>query len=120
MEPPLAEYFDQLPLKQRNIAYQARQVLLSLDNSVKEIIRYNIPFYCYKSKNIFYLSYHNKKELVLGVIYGAYLQNESNILEGEQKLVRHIPLEKVNIQSEECLSILQQAILYVEQKFFSA
>lgn len=119
MQPPLEEYFKQLPIKQRNIAFQTRQVLLSLNDSVKEIKRYNIPFYCYRNKNLFYLSYHNKKELILGVIYGAFLQSESYILKGEQKLVRHIHLEEIDLQSEECLTILHQAILYVEQKIFS-
>lgn len=119
MQPPVEEYFQQLPSIQKNIAYKTRQVLLSLDDHVKEIIRYNIPFYCYKSKNIFYLSYHNKKELVLGIVYGAFLQSESCILHGEQKLVRHIQLEKIDIQSEEFFSILYEAILYVEQKIFS-
>ena len=98
------DFFKNLPLKQRKIAFSARNVLLSLNDKMQEAFKYKTPFYCYRGKNLFYLTFPDKKQLVLGILYANELKDESGLLKGNQKIVRHIYLEQIDIQSNDFIT----------------
>lgn len=102
-----------LPGWQQEIIQYLRDILLSSASALMEEIKYKIPFYSYKGD----LCYINpqKDQVVLGFTKGAQLLDEPNILEGDQKEVRHYVIRDFDAIDEDDLRIvIQEAILLNE------
>ncbi len=90
------------------------QLLLDFIPNVKVGIKWNVPFYTYKTD----VCFMNPKQdhLILGLINGPWLKDPHRILTGEQKLLRHYIIRSIDDLSLEAFyELIKDAILIQEE-----
>ena len=110
MRTAIHNYFDNLPSGSREIAYEIRDMIISLAPGIEETIKYKIPFYSHFGP-LCYINY-SKNRLYLGLVNGAEIWDETGILQGtDRKQIRLIELHsEPNLPLAEIRSLLYQAM----------
>lgn len=97
------------PLKSCLLAL--REIILSQDTEIANVLKYGMPFFCYKGKMFCYLWVHSKyKQPYIGIVEGKHFNHPSLIIEkrSRMKIMLLDPDQDLPIKTIE--AILQQAI----------
>jgi len=88
-----------------------REIILRQDNDIKNVLKYGMPFFCYKGKAFCYLWVHKKyRQPYIGIVEGKYFDETFLIHEGRRrmKIMLFAPYADLPIDTVE--AILQKAI----------
>lgn len=123
----------------QNELFYLRKLIFEQLPTVKESIKWKMPFYNYQNRPLIYLS-PAKKNLIIGFMDGANLQDEENVFAQKSlslKRIRHLYLpptldeydlenlseEEIEFQNEEFelfeqnfCEMLQKAAIFIEKK----
>ncbi len=111
---PVEDYILDYPKEDiRQLMQLTHQLLLDSIPQIQCDIKWKIPFYTYKKPFCFLNP--KTKYLILGLMNGQLLSDSHQLLEGEQKILRHYIIRTVeDIYREEFLELLMEAVMLNE------
>ena len=90
-----------------------REIILSQDAEIKNVLKYGMPFFCYRGKMFCYLWIHKKhKQPYIGIVEGNRFEHPDLIIEKRSRMKimlfdanQDLPIQTIEI-------ILKQAIAF--------
>jgi hypothetical protein len=106
-------YLEARPPAQYQLLVAARRVLLSLDERIREDLKWGVPFYSYDGPWAYLTVVPRASFIHVGLIDGVRLADPAARLVGhELKNVRHLRLATLaDVHDTETLALLHQALL---------
>ena len=90
MDTKIKSWLTKLPTKKRSLALKLRSVVLSIDPSITDTVKWsNITFANPKGNIAWLLNYETTEYINLGFFKGAKLSDPKKLLEGTGKGLRH-------------------------------
>ena len=105
MNPEIDNIILQLPHHKMQLATQLREIILSVNPEIKEIIKWTRVTYIYKNTDLaFICSCPGHQYIELGFFKGIYLKDEINLLENKTKAKE---IRRIKIFSSETIPAAQ-------------
>lgn len=113
-------YFNQQePLKGTLLAL--KQIILKQDKDITNVLKYGMPFFCYKGKMFCYLWVHKKtKQPYIGIVEGKHFDEAFLIQEDRSRMKimlfnsdEDLPLEQIESVLEKALNLYKSGIIKV-------
>ncbi|MES2515149.1 MAG: DUF1801 domain-containing protein [Bacteroidota bacterium] len=110
---PLDNYYLQKQEPIKSCLNFLRQHILKFDTDITEVLKYGMPFFCYKGKMICYLWIHKKyRQPYLGIVEGASMTHTDLIVEKRARMKillldaeQDIPVKKLNAILKEMMAL---------------
>ena len=88
-----------------------REIILSQDAVITTVLKYGMPFFCYKGKMFCYLWFHKKyKQPYLGIVEGKRFDHPELIIENRSRMKILLVDPTKDLSLKTIKTILQQAI----------
>ncbi len=88
-----------------------RQIILSQDADITNVLKYGMPFFCYKEKMFCYLWIHKKyKQPYIGVVEGKHFDHPGLIIENRSRMKIFLLDPAKDLPLKTITAIVQQAI----------
>ncbi|MBB6002108.1 DUF1801 domain-containing protein [Arcicella rosea] len=89
----------------RSCLMALREIILSQDNNITHVLKYGMPFFCYKGKMFCYLWIHKKyQQPYLGIVEGKSIEHPDLIIEKRSRMkimlfdpTKDLPLETIQM-----------------------
>ena len=113
-------YFKQQePLKGTLLAL--KQIILKQDKDIRNVLKYGMPFFCYKGKMFCYLWVHKKtKQPYIGIVEGKHFDEAFLIQEDRSRMKimlfnsdEDLPLKQIESVLEKALNLYKSGIIKV-------
>ena len=113
-------YFNQQePLKGTLLAL--KQIILKQDKDIRNVLKYGMPFFCYKGKMFCYLWVHKKtKQPYIGIVEGKHFDEVFLIQEDRLRMKimlfnsdEDLPLKQIESVLEKALNLYKSGIIKV-------
>ena len=113
-------YFNQQePLKGTLLAL--KQIILKQDKDITNVLKYGMPFFCYKGKMFCYLWVHKKmKQPYIGIVEGKHFDEVFLIQEDSLRMKimlfnsdEDLPLKQIESVLEKALNLYKSGIIKV-------
>ena len=113
-------YFNQQePIKGTLLAL--KQIILKQDKDITNVLKYGMPFFCYKGKMFCYLWVHKKtKQPYIGIVEGKHFDEAFLIQEDRSRMKimlfnsdEDLPLEQIESVLEKALNLYKSGIIKV-------
>jgi len=113
-------YFNQQePLKGTLLAL--KQIILKQDKDITNVLKYGMPFFCYKGKMFCYLWVHKKtKQPYIGIVEGKHFDEAFLIQEDRSRMKimlfnsdEDLPLKQIESVLEKALNLYKSGIIKV-------
>ena len=113
-------YFNQQePLKGTLLAL--KQIILKQDKDITNVLKYGMPFFCYKGKMFCYLWVHKKmKQPYIGIVEGKHFDEVFLIQEDRLRMKimlfnsdEDLPLKQIESVLEKALNLYKSGIIKV-------
>lgn len=104
--------------------HEIQSCMLAIDQFIEfefpqivPLIKYGVPFYTYKNKNVCYLNFSPKTyKMYLGFIYGKFIDHDALISEN-RKLIKILPIDpKSDIDVSAIKTIIQESIQIITKQ----
>lgn len=93
MSPKVQQFFMKLPPAKREAAMQLRDIIVAVDNSIEETIKWNqLTFVHGKTNLAFIYTFATVEYINLGFFHGTMLKDPKKLLEGTGKGMRHVKI----------------------------
>jgi len=111
MEPKLNSFYLQKEEPIKGCLLSLREIILAQDPEITNVLKYGMPFFCYKGKMFCYLWMHKTlQQPYIGIVEGNHFDNPELIMEKRSRMKimvldpeKDLPIESINL-------ILQKAI----------
>jgi len=98
-----------------------RQIILKQDNNITHVLKYGMPFCCYKEKMFCYLWMHKKyKQPYIGIVEGKHFDESFLIQEARSRMKimlfdanEDLPLRQIEMVVEKALNLYKSGIIKV-------
>mgnify|MGYP006184831435 CR=1 FL=1 len=98
-----------------------KEIILKQDLEITHVLKYGMPFFCYKGKMFCYLWIHKKsKKPYLGIVEGKHFEESFLIQENRSRMKimmldsdKDLPLEKIKMIIEKALNLYKSGIIKV-------
>lgn len=98
-----------------------REIILSQDSAITNVMKYGMPFFCYKGKMFCYLWTHRKlNQPYLGIVEGNSLNHPELLIEKRSRMKimlvnpnKDLPIEKITTILQEALSLYKSGIIEI-------
>ena len=113
-------YFNQQePIKGTLLAL--KQIILKQDKDITNVLKYGMPFFCYKGKMFCYLWVHKKtKQPYIGIVEGKHFDEAFLIQEDRSRMKimlfnsdEDLPLKQIESVLEKALNLYKSGIIKV-------
>jgi len=113
-------YFNQQePIKGTLLAL--KQIILKQDKDITNVLKYGMPFFCYKGKMFCYLWVHKKtKQPYIGIVEGKHFDEAFLIQEDRSRMKimpfnsdEDLPMEQIESVLEKALNLYKSGIIKV-------
>jgi len=113
-------YFNQQePIKGTLLAL--KQIILKQDKDITNVLKYGMPFFCYKGKMFCYLWVHKKtKQPYIGIVEGKHFEEVFLIQEDRSRMKimlfnsdEDLPLKQIESVLEKALNLYKSGIIKV-------
>ncbi|MEA5401899.1 DUF1801 domain-containing protein [Arcicella sp. DC2W] len=89
----------------RSCLMALREIILSQDKNITHVLKYGMPFFCYKGKMFCYLWIHKKyQQPYLGIVEGKSIEHPDLIIEKRSRMkimlfdpTKDLPLETIEM-----------------------
>jgi len=103
----------------RSCLLALRTIILAQDNEIKHVLKFGMPFFCYKGKMFCYLWIHKKyNQPYIGIVEGNRLDYPELIIEKRSRMKimlvdanQDIPIETIELILVEALSLYKTGII---------
>lgn len=116
---------DDFYLKQKEpakgIFLALKEIILSQDKDITNVLKYGMPFFCYKGKMFCYLWMHKKlKKVYIGIVEGKHFDDSFLIQEARSRMKimlfnadEDLPLKKIESVIQKALNLYKSGIIKV-------
>ncbi|TDO73072.1 uncharacterized protein DUF1801 [Flavobacterium chryseum] len=107
------------PIKETLLAL--KEIILKQDQDITNVLKYGMPFFCYKGKMFCYLWIHKKlKQPYIGIVEGKHFDESFLIQEDRSRMKimlfdsdEDLPLEKIEMVLQKALNLYKSGIIKV-------
>lgn len=98
-----------------------REIILKQDSEITNVLKYGMPFFCYKGKMFCYLWIHKKhKQPYIGIVEGKHFDESFLLQEARSRMKimlfnpqEDLPLEQIEMVIEKALNLYKSGIIKV-------
>ncbi len=98
-----------------------KEIIIKQDNNITNVLKYGMPFFCYKGKMFCYLWTHKKtKQPYIGIVQGKYFDEDFLIQEDRSRMKimlfnydEDLPLEQIEMVLKKALNLYKSGIIKV-------
>ena len=98
-----------------------RDIILKQDNDITNVLKYGMPFFCYKEKMFCYLWTHKKlKQPYIGIVEGKHFDEPFLIQEKRSRMKimmfdseKDLPLEQIESVIQKALNLYKSGIVKI-------
>ncbi|MFD2942353.1 DUF1801 domain-containing protein [Flavobacterium notoginsengisoli] len=95
----------------KGIFLALKEIILKQDKDIRNVLKYGMPFFCYKEKMFCYLWIHKKlKQPYIGIVEGKHFDEVFLIQENRSRMKIFILDSKKDLPLEQIEMIIQKAI----------
>lgn len=107
------------PIKE--ILLALKEIILKQDKDITNVLKYGMPFFCYKGKMFCYLWIHKKlKQPYIGIVEGKHFDEPFLIQEDRSRMKimlfdsdEDLPLQKIEMVLQKVLNLYKSGIIKV-------
>ncbi|QOG00815.1 DUF1801 domain-containing protein [Flavobacterium sp. MDT1-60] len=107
------------PLK--GVFLALREIILKQDKDITHVLKYGMPFFCYKGKMFCYLWIHKKyKQPYIGIVEGKHFDESFLLQEARSRMKimlfdadEDLPLEQIETIIQKALNLYKSGIIKV-------
>ncbi|RUT72059.1 DUF1801 domain-containing protein [Flavobacterium cupreum] len=105
----------------KEVLLSLKEIILRQDKDITNVLKYGMPFFCYKGKMFCYLWIHKKlQQPYIGIVEGKYFEESFLIQEGRSRMKimmldfsEDLPLETIEIILQKALNLYKSGIIKV-------
>ncbi|WP_406843661.1 DUF1801 domain-containing protein [Flavobacterium soyae] len=98
-----------------------KDIILKQDKDITHVLKYGMPFFCYKGKMFCYLWIHKKlKQPYIGIVEGKHFEESFLIQEKRSRMKimmfnseEDLPLEKIELVIQKAINLYKSGIVKV-------
>jgi len=98
-----------------------KEIILKQDKDITNVLKYGMPFFCYKGKMFCYLWIHKKfKQPYIGIVEGKHFDERFLIQEARSRMKimllntdDDLPIEKIETILEKALNLYKSGIIKI-------
>lgn len=98
-----------------------KDIILKQDKDITHVLKYGMPFFCYKGKMFCYLWIHKKlKQPYIGIVEGKHFEESFLIQEKRSRMKimmfnseQDLPLEQIELVIQKAINLYQSGIIKV-------
>lgn len=98
-----------------------KDIILKQDKDITHVLKYGMPFFCYKEKMFCYLWIHKKlKQPYIGIVEGKHFEESFLIQEKRSRMKimmfnseEDLPLEKIELVIQKAINLYKSGIIKV-------
>ena len=98
-----------------------KEIILKQDKDITNVLKYGMPFFCYKGKMFCYLWIHKKlKQPYIGIVEGKYFEESFLIQEDRSRMKimlfdadEDLPFERIEKVLQQALNLYKSGIIKV-------
>lgn len=99
-----------------------KDIILKQDKDITHVLKYGMPFFCYKEKMFCYLWIHKKlKQPYIGIVEGKHFEESFLIQEKRSRMKimmfnseEDLPLEKIELVIQKAINLYKSGIIKVK------
>lgn len=118
----LSEFYLQQQEPVKSCLLALRSIILSQDNNITNVMKYGMPFFCYKGKMFCYMWIHKKyKQPYIGIVEGKKIDHPSLIIEKRSRMKimlldadEDLPLEMINKILQDALDLYRKGVVSIK------
>lgn len=105
----------------KGIFLALKEIILKQDNDITNVLKYGIPFFCYKGKMFCYLWLHKKhKQPYIGIVEGKHFNEDFLLQENRSRMKimlfdtnKDLPLEQIEDIIQKAIKLYKSGIIQV-------
>lgn len=117
----LDDFYSSIEEPQKEILLALRNIILKQNENITHVLKYGMPFFCYKGKMFCYLWIHKKlKKPYIGIVEGKHFDESFLIQESRSRMKimmlnaeEDLPLEEIELVIQKALNLYKSGIIKV-------
>jgi len=105
----------------KGVFFALREIILKQDSEITHVLKYGMPFFCYKGKMFCYLWIHKKyKQPYIGIVEGKHFDEPFLIQENRSRMKimllnsdEDLPLEQIEMVIEKAINLYKTDIIKI-------
>jgi len=105
----------------KRIFLALKEIILKQDKDISNVLKYGMPFFCYKGKMFCYLWVHKKlKQPYIGIVEGKHFDESFLIQEDRSRMKimlfdanEDLPLKRIELVLEKAINLYKSGIIKV-------
>ncbi|MDQ6530790.1 DUF1801 domain-containing protein [Flavobacterium sp. LHD-85] len=105
----------------KGIFLALKEIILKQDNNITNVLKYGMPFFCYKEKMFCYLWIHKKlKQPYIGIVEGKHFEESFLIQENRSRMkimmfdvYEDLPLEQIETIIQKAINLYKTGIVKI-------
>ncbi|CAA9201188.1 DUF1801 domain-containing protein [Flavobacterium collinsii] len=103
----------------KGIFLAVKEIILKQDSDITNVLKYGMPFFCYKGKMFCYLWMHKKyKQPYIGIVEGKHFEESFLLQEARSRMKimlldfeEDLPIERIEKILEQALNLYKNGII---------
>ncbi|MEN2403045.1 DUF1801 domain-containing protein [Flavobacterium sp. MC2016-06] len=120
----LDNFYEKLQEPERGIFLSLKEIILKQDNDITNVLKYGMPFFCYKGKMFCYLWIHKKtKQTYIGIVEGKHFEESFLIQEARSRMKimmfnsdEDLPIEIIENIIQKSINLYKTGIIKIKSK----
>lgn len=108
----------------KEVFFALKEIILKQDKDITNVLKYGMPFFCYKGKMFCYLWVHKKyKQPYIGIVEGKYFDESFLIQEDRSRMKimlfdsdKDLPIESIENILQKALNLYKSDIIKIKMK----
>lgn len=106
----------------REVFFALREIILQQDKDITNVLKYGMPFFCYKGKMFCYLWTHKKlKQPYIAIVEGKYFEESFLIQENRSRMKimlldsnEDLPIERIQDLVKKAINLYKTGIIKIK------
>jgi hypothetical protein len=108
----------------REVLLALKEIILKQDEDITNVLKYGMPFFCYKGKMFCYLWIHKKnKQPYIGIVEGKHFDESFLIQENRSRMKimmlsfnEDLPIDKIGKIVQKAINLYKTGIIKIKNK----
>ncbi|KLT69784.1 DUF1801 domain-containing protein [Flavobacterium sp. ABG] len=108
----------------REVLLALKEIILKQDEDITNVLKYGMPFFCYKGKMFCYLWIHKKnKQPYIGIVEGKHFDESFLIQESRSRMKimmlssnEDLPIDKIGKIVQKAINLYKTGIIKIKNK----
>ncbi|MRX41628.1 DUF1801 domain-containing protein [Flavobacterium sp. LC2016-23] len=115
------DFYEKQEQSFKEVLLALKEIILRQDKEITNVLKYGMPFFCYKGKMFCYLWIHKKnRQPYIGIVEGKHFDEPFLIQEDRSRMkimmldyTQDLPLEKIETILQKALNLYKSGIIKV-------